>query len=83
MRTAVKAVTGRRGMFSTATTNRVRRRNNRLCTRAAGRRPVMELLEERYRYEKLMLQEVRQGNTDKALHYYRQFSRGQPLHRAD
>lgn len=35
----------------------------------------MELLEHRYYYEKLMLQEVRQGNQDKALEYYREFSR--------
>lgn len=35
---------------------------------------AMELLEQRYRYEKLMLQEVAQGNADMALSYYRQFS---------
>ena len=33
----------------------------------------MELLEQRYRYEKLMLQEVAQGNADMALSHYRQF----------
>lgn len=35
---------------------------------------TMELLEQRYRYEKLMLQEVAQGNSDAALSYYRQFA---------
>lgn len=35
---------------------------------------AMELLEQRYRYEKLMLQEVAQGNADMALSHYRQFS---------
>lgn len=35
----------------------------------------MELLEHRYYYEKLMLQEVRQGNQDKALACYREFHR--------
>ena len=35
---------------------------------------MMELLEQRYRMEKLMLQEVRQGNSDMALKYYRLFS---------
>lgn len=34
---------------------------------------AMELLEQRYRYEKLMLQEVAQGNADMALSHYRQF----------
>lgn len=34
---------------------------------------TMELLEQRYRYEKLMLQEVAQGNADTALSHYRQF----------
>lgn len=34
---------------------------------------TMELLEHRYRYEKLMLQEVAQGNLDMALNHYRQF----------
>lgn len=34
---------------------------------------TMEVLEHRYRYEKLMLQEVAQGNQDMALNYYRQF----------
>ena len=35
---------------------------------------LMELLERRYRYEKLMLQEVAQGSQHTALQYYRQFS---------
>lgn len=35
---------------------------------------AMELLEQRYHYEKLLLQEVRQGNRDQALRYYRQFA---------
>ena len=35
---------------------------------------TMELLEHRYYYEKLLLQEVAQGNQDLALRYYRQFS---------
>lgn len=35
---------------------------------------TMELLEHRYYYEKLLLQEVAQGNQDMALRYYRQFS---------
>lgn len=35
---------------------------------------MMELLEHRYQYEKLMLQEVRHGNSEMALKYYRQFS---------
>ncbi len=35
----------------------------------------MELLEHRYYYEKLMLQEVRQGNQDKALACFREFHR--------
>ncbi|PNV59765.1 AraC family transcriptional regulator [Clostridium sp. chh4-2] len=35
---------------------------------------MMELLEQRYRMEKMMLQEVRQGNSDLALKYYRLFS---------
>lgn len=35
---------------------------------------AMELLEHRYRYEKLLLQEVAEGNQDAALRYYRQFS---------
>lgn len=35
---------------------------------------TMELLEHRYYYEKLMLQEVAQGNQNMALSYYRQFS---------
>lgn len=34
---------------------------------------TMELLEQRYRFEKLMLQEVAQGNSETALSYYRQF----------
>lgn len=34
---------------------------------------TMELLEQRYRFEKLMLQEVAQGNPETALSYYRQF----------
>lgn len=34
----------------------------------------MELLEHRYYYEKLLLQEVAQGSQDLALKYYRQFS---------
>lgn len=34
----------------------------------------MELLEHRYYYENLLLQEVAQGNQDAALRYYRQFS---------
>lgn len=34
---------------------------------------AMELLEHRYRYEKLMLQEVAEGNQNMALTYYRQF----------
>lgn len=33
----------------------------------------MELLEHRYYYEKLFLEEVRQGNQDKALEYYQEF----------
>lgn len=33
----------------------------------------MELLEQRYTYENLLLQEVAQGNQDKAAAYYRQF----------
>lgn len=33
-----------------------------------------EMLEQRYYFEKLMLQEVAQGNQDMALKYYRQFS---------
>lgn len=35
----------------------------------------MELLEHRYYYENLLLQEVAQGNQDMALKYYRQFSK--------
>lgn len=35
---------------------------------------TMELLEHRYHYEKLLLQEVAEGNQDTALKYYRQFS---------
>lgn len=35
----------------------------------------MELMEHRYYYENLMLQEVRQGNQDQALAYFREFYR--------
>lgn len=42
----------------------------------------MELIEHRYYYENLMLQEVRQGNQDRALAYFREFHRaGQSINR--
>lgn len=35
---------------------------------------MMEMLEQRYQFEKLMLQEVQQGNTKQAMEYYTKFS---------
>lgn len=75
MRTAVKAVTGEEGDVLYRHYEPREKKEQSPLYQSGGEEAVMELLEERYRYEKLMLQEVRQGNTDKALHYYRQFSR--------
>lgn len=75
MRTAVKAVTGEDGDILYRHYEPREKAGQPPLYQGGGEEAVMELLEERYRYEKLMLQEVRQGNTDRALDYFRQFSR--------
>ena len=78
MQTAVRAVTGKEGEVP------CKRYQPQAADRPApagwgeGERieeaAMMELLEQRYRYEKLLLQEVSQGCTEQAMKYYRQFS---------
>ncbi len=75
MRTAVKAVTGEKRDVLYRHYEPQKKKGQSNLQQAGGEEALMELLEERYRYEKLMLQEVAQGNTDRALDYYRQFSR--------
>lgn len=75
MRTAVKAVTGETGGILYRHYEPQAKQEQPALYQAGEEAAMMELLEERYGYEKLMLQEVGQGNTDRALDYYRLFSR--------
>ena len=76
MQTAVRAVTGEEGevLYRHYQPQATDRPPVVETGTPAGEAAMMELLEERYRYENLMLQEVGQGNAEQALKYYRQFS---------